>query len=337
LPKDFPLKNDKTFIVAEAEINHNGDLATALKMLETAGKIGADAVKFQYIIADEIASPDSDYYDLFKKVELTHDECLEIMANARERNIECFFTAPSIMTLQRIVELNPPYIKIGSSNITNLSLLDAVNQAGIPVILSTGTATIGEIETALNRLPDLPVSLLHCTVQYPVKDPGELNLNAISTLQSVFPSHCIGYSDHTTGPLASAVAVVNGAKIIEKHFTLDRTQEGPDHAFSTDVEGFRQLIEAIRYTEMALGDGVKRPSASETSIVKNVRRYIVATKDINIGDTISSSNVSARRIAYFEGAVGAEFIDIVTGWETPCSFEKGTPLNWTALKTGNRT
>jgi N,N'-diacetyllegionaminate synthase len=332
MSKIFPLRKNKTYIVAEAEINHNGNLETALEMINSASQIGADAIKFQYIIADEIATPGSKYHVLFKKVELTHSEYQEIMAYANSRDIDCFFTVPSLNALQHVTDLNPPYIKIGSSNINNIMLLDEVSKCGIPVILSTGMATIGEIETALNHLTDQPVALLHCTVQYPVTDCSELNLKAISTLNHIFPHCCIGYSDHTIGSLASSIAVVQGAKIVEKHFTLDCKQEGPDHEFSTDIGGFKNLIESIKYVESALGDGVKRPSPSELKIIKQVRRYLIAAKNIDRNEIIRNSSIAASRIEYFDEAVGAEFADMLIGWRSKYQFKKGDPLDWTLLK-----
>jgi sialic acid synthase SpsE len=323
----------KVYIVAEAEINHNGDLNTAREMIRSAEAIGADAVKFQYIVADEIAAKDSPYYGFFKKVEFSHQQYGELVACAREAGIDCFFTAPSIATLEKICDFDPPVIKIGSSNLTNLPLLEAAAQTGIPLILSTGMATIGEVECALETVQQVPVCLLHCSVQYPA-DIREANLKSISTMQAAFPKQTIGYSDHTLGEWAAVAAVALGVKILEKHFTLDRLQEGPDHGFSTDPEGFRRFIEAVRGTESGLGDGVKRPSKSEMVMLQNTRRYLVASEAIPKGRPFSEENLACRRVKFLNGCISPRHIRCLMGWKAPREYMPGEALNWSHFKEG---
>ncbi|MBW1941342.1 MAG: N-acetylneuraminate synthase family protein [Deltaproteobacteria bacterium] len=331
MKNDFPLKQEQTFIVAEAEINHNGNLNTAQKMVDAAKEAGADAIKFQYILADEIVEKGSPFHDLFKKVEFSFDEYKTLINYTRERNVECFFTVPSKNTLPHVLKLEPRFLKIGSTNITNLPLLKAVGKAQIPVILSTGMATLGEIEQGLQVLGDVPVCLLHCTVRYPA-EMKELNLRAIDTMKRAFPDNLVGYSDHTVGETASVMAVTLGAKMIEKHFTLDCSQDGPDHAFSTDPSAFSKLIKAIRDVESALGDGIKRPAELEMPSISNVRRYLVAVKDIRKGEEITGSNVDCRRVSDPGGAIGAHLFDLLNGWESPRGYRAGEILFWDDFK-----
>ena len=329
----FPIDLSKCFIVAEAEINHNGCFKTALEMIDTAKEVGADAVKFQYIVADEIATKDSPYYDIFKKVEFSEAQYHELIDYGKQKGIECFLTAPSLTTLYKLSDFKPKFIKIGSTNITNIPLLEAVGQIGIPVILSTGLAKISEIEIALEAMRSVPTCLLHCTVQYPAK-MSDLNLRAIETMRSLFPNNIIGYSDHSEGEYASIVAITLGAKVIEKHFTLDRSQKGPDHAFSTDPEGFKQLILAIRNVEACLGDGIKRPSKTEMSMLKNARRYLVASNHIKKGEIFSMKNLDCRRVQYASGVIEPCFLKLLNGWKAPKDYKAGSQLNWNDFKEG---
>jgi len=327
----FPIDLSKCFIVAEAEINHNGCFKTALEMIDTAKNIGADAVKFQYIVADEIATKDSEFYEIFKKVEFSDTQYRELIDYGKDNGIECFLTAPSLKTVYNLANWKPKFIKIGSTNITNIPLLEAVGQIGIPVILSTGLANIGEIEMALEAIGSVPTCLLHCTVQYPAK-MSDLNLRAIETMRSVFPSNVIGYSDHSEGEYASLVAVVLGAKVIEKHFTLDRLQNGPDRAFSTDPEGFKQLVLTIRNVESCLGDGIKRLSKIEIPMLKNARRYLVAINHIKKGEAFSMKNLVCRRVKYTSGVIEPSFFKLLSGWKAPKDYKIGNALNWNDFK-----
>ena len=328
---DFPIDQTKTYIIAEAEINHNGKLQTALQMISTAKEIGADAIKFQYIIAEEICSKDSAYYDLFKKAELSHRECKTVMQYAEEKNIDCFFTSPSNNTLLKVIDLKPKFIKIGSTNISNIPLLKNTAKTGIPVILSTGMATLGEIETGLELLTNIPVCLLHCAVRYPA-EPSSLNLRAIATMKTVFPMNLIGYSDHSEGEQAAVAAITLGAKVIEKHFTLDKTDNGPDHHFSADPTEFKNMVHSIRTTEIMLGDGIKKPSELEIPNIVNARRYIVALKNIPAGDRITKSHIDCRRVKYVEGDIGSASFDLMVGWKSPKNYKTGETLNWNHIK-----
>ncbi len=333
LPPFFK-KGAPVYVIAEGEINHNGNLETALQMVDSAKESGADAIKLQFIVADEIATPDSPYYAIFKGVELSKDDFTKILERARKNGIDCFLTVPSVKTLQPVLELKPSLIKIGSTNLTNLPLLEAIGRAGVPVLFSTGIGRLGEIEEALTALnsPPLPTAIMHCTVQYPAKI-DQLNLRAIPLMAAAFPDHPIGYSDHTLGIVASVSAVTLGARIIEKHFTLDRTQKGPDHGFSTEPKDFKTFVEAIRQTESALGDSTKKPAAAEAPMIKSARRYLVAARNIDAGKLLESDDLALRRIPPdTEGGIEPRFLNMLIGWKSPKSFKSGEPLTWPVFK-----
>jgi len=323
------LNRSGTYIAAEAEINHNGDLPTALRMVEAAHQAGADAIKFQYVVADEIATPDSPYYALFKNAELSEAQFREIFAHASRTGIDCFITAPSLGTLEPVVRLKPRMIKVSSTNLTNIPLLRAIGQTGIPVLLSTGLGNLGEIETALDALAATPehVGIFHCAVQYPA--PAEiLNLRAIQTMQAAFPGYAVGLSDHSLGLTAPIAAAALGARILEKHLTLDRKMEGPDHAFSTEPEEFARMVAAVRDATAALGDGAKRPSAAERPHVRGARRYLVAARAIARGARFTAEALAARRIAADRDGLEPGMLDRLVRWRAPRDYAVNEPVCW---------
>ncbi len=323
------LASSAAYIIAEAEINHNGRLATALEMVDAAKRAGADAIKFQYVIADEIATKDSPYYALFKQVELGEDAFREVFGRAAQAGIDCFITVPSVATLEPVLRLQPPMLKIGSSNLTNIPLLRAIGETRLPVLLSTGLGTLGEIEDALDALQAdaQRVGLFHCTVKYPAP-MNIVNLKAICTMRSAFPGYAIGYSDHTEGEVAAIAAIALGARMIEKHFTLDRAQAGPDHSFSTDPEGFTKLVGALRDTEAALGDGIKRAVGEEKSGIRGARRYLVAAKPIASGAALGLENLVPRRIPADQEGIAPAMLDHIAGWRAPRDYAAGEAISW---------
>lgn len=331
------LRSPATYVVAEAEINHNGDPDIALRMVDAARAAGADAVKFQYVVAAEIATPDSPFYALFKGVELDQSAFRRIMDHATAAGLDCFLTVPSLGTLAPVLALQPPMLKIGSTNLTNLPLLAEIGRTGLPVLLSTGLGTLGEVEAALEALQATPelVGLFHCAVKYPAP-AAILNLRAISTMQAAFPGYAIGFSDHSVGEVAAVAAVALGARMVEKHFTLDRAMQGPDHSFSTDPEGFRRLVVAIRDTEAALGDGTKRPSAEELPMVKGARRYVVAAKPLQRGRPIPADALTARRIPADREGMEPALAARIAGWPAPRDYAVGEPLCWSDFASGGQ-
>lgn len=333
VPSFFRPDYQGTYVVAEAEINHNGDAGTALRMVDAAHAAGANAIKFQFIVADEIATPDSPYYAIFKKVELTAEQFEKISGHARALGIDFFLTVPSIKTLAPVLQLKPHLIKVGSTNLTNLPLLETIGRARVPVVLSTGIGRLGDIEDALAALqsPPLPVALMHCTVQYPAP-VEQLNLRALTTMAAAFPDQRIGYSDHTIGWVAAVAAVALGARLIEKHFTLDRKQEGPDHSFSTEPADFKVLVDAIRQTEAALGNPKKQPAPAELPMIRTARRYLVASRAVAAGQRLSADDVALRRVPAGCDGIEARYLHFFVGWKSPRNFKVGEPLTWAAFK-----
>ena len=327
------LDSDHVYVIAEAEINHNGKVATALEMVDTARGLGADAIKFQYVVADEIATRGSPYHELFSRVELTEPEFKSVFAHARKAGIDCFITVPSVATLDPVLRLDPPMLKVGSTNLTNIPLLREIGRSKMPVLISTGLGTLGEIEDALTALDATPerVGLFHCTVKYPAP-AGIVNLRAITTMKSAFPRYAIGYSDHTEGETAAVAAVALGARMLEKHFTLDRSQEGPDHGFSTDPAGFKRLLAAVRDAEAALGDGIKRAAEEESGAIRGGRRYLVAAGAIRRGESFTAANLVPRRIPADVDGVAPAMLDRIAGWKAPRDYGAGDAISWSHFK-----
>ena len=300
----------KSLIIAEAGVNHNGNLDLALKLCDAAKASGADVVKFQtwiteMIITKEVAQADyqknntgkqESQYEMLKRLELSFDDFRTIKKHCDDIGIVFCSTADDLESLNFLVELGMPFIKVGSGDIGNVSFLREIGRKGLPIILSTGMSSLGDVEDSLEALQAggaQDIALLHCTTSYPCPY-DQVNLNAMLTLKNEFHIP-VGYSDHTMGSEISVAAVTLGAKFIEKHFTLDRNMSGPDHLASTEPEEFRQMVEMIRNVENALGDGNKKPTKEENSIKRVVTKRIVAKKDINVGEEFSDSNICTKR------------------------------------------
>jgi N,N'-diacetyllegionaminate synthase len=298
------------FIVAEAGVNHNGDVNLAKKLIDVAKEARANAVKFQTFKAEEVVTRNAekaDYqkqaigveesqFEMIKKLELTESDFEELFNYARARGM-IFLSSPfdkgSVDLLDR---LGVPAFKVGSGEITNLPLLKHIAQKKKPVILSTGMSTLGEIEEALRIIQWEGVKdiiLLHCVSCYPAK-MEDMNLKAMETLKYAFKLP-VGLSDHTIGITVPIAAVALGASVIEKHFTLDRNLPGPDHRASLDPAELKQMVQAIRDMEKALGDGIKRPTKEEGENKKAARRSIVARVDIPEGTIIVGEMLAIKR------------------------------------------
>lgn len=324
-----------TLIIAEAGVNHDGSLETALALVDAAADAGADIVKFQTFNAKALAgnaarkadyqqrttAADENQLAMLERLELPQAAHHTLIERAGERGIEFLSTPFDDTSLAFLLSLKLPRIKIGSGDLTNAPLLHAAAAAGARLILSTGMATLGEIEEALGVLAhgygqsgDPPgiaafraawrdpaaraalaqhVSLLHCTTEYPCPI-GDVNLAAMATMRSAFQLP-VGYSDHTDGFEVSVAAVALGATVIEKHLTLDREAQGPDHAASLEPDDFKRMVIAIRNVERALGDGVKAPKGSEIRNVPVARKSIVAARALKAGETIGAADITAKR------------------------------------------
>lgn len=304
---------NRTFIIAEAGVNHNGDIGTAEHLIDAAVNAGADAVKFQTFRAGDICSksaPRAEYQDkntgtdesqllMLKKLELDHKAHTRLMAHAAKRNIRFMSSPFDLNSIDLLYALGLEVFKIPSGEITNLPYLEKIGSLQKNIILSTGMADMAEIQLAVNILEKQgckrnQISLLHCCTEYPAM-PEHVNLKAILTLKTAFPGMCIGYSDHTQGIDIALAAVAMGAGIIEKHFTLDKSMQGPDHRASLDPHELKGMVCAIRNIEKALGDGKKIPTPSEIKNRMVVRKSIVALKNIKKGEIFSQSNITIKR------------------------------------------
>ncbi|MDP6755563.1 MAG: N-acetylneuraminate synthase [Candidatus Marinimicrobia bacterium] len=306
------MKRLSTAIIAEAGVNHNGSIATAKKMIDAAAEAGADLVKFQTFKAEalviksaekteyqkEITGTDESQFEMIKKLELDRAEHEELIKYCASKSIRFLSTAFDHDSIDLLTELSVPFFKIPSGEITNLPYLRHIGRMGKPIIMSTGMATLDEVRFALKVLlgsgaEKEKITILHCNTEYPTP-MEDVNLNAMLTIQDELEI-AVGYSDHTLGIEVSVAAVALGATVIEKHFTLDRTLSGPDHAASLEPHELKAMVTAIRNIEKAKGDGVKRPSKSETNNIPIARKSIVAKKTIIKGEAFSESNLAVKR------------------------------------------
>lgn len=314
-----------TLIIAEAGVNHNGSLDIAFQLCKAAKESGADVVKFQTWKTEKIITKNvsqADYqventgssesqFDMLKKLELSYEDFTKIKKYCDEIGIQFASTADEEESLDFLISLGIPFIKIGSGEITNIPYLRAMGSKKLPIVLSSGMATLGEVETALFELKNAgatDIILLHCTTSYPcvVED---VNLNAMLTMKNAFKL-AVGYSDHTEGIEVPIAAVALGATVIEKHFTLDRKMAGPDHLASTEPREFKQMVESIRNIEKALGSGVKIPTKTEKEISDVVLKRCVASCCIKKGDVFTEKNVCVKRN---DKGTSAKYWDLVIG------------------------
>lgn len=300
----------KTFIIAEAGVNHNGDIEIAKLLIKAAAEAGADAVKFQSFHAKSLSTPmapkaeyqkentsvEENQLEMLKKLELSYEEHLELSRYCQEQGI-CFLSTPfDEESLSVLESIGLPLYKISSGEITNYPLLVKIAELRKPVILSTGMSTLTEVADAVSVLQEHgagSITLLHCTTQYPTSFE-DVNLNAMLTLKRRFGLN-VGYSDHTQGIEIPLAAVAMGATVIEKHFTLDRRMEGPDHKASIEPNELKSMVRAIRHIEAAKGNGEKKPAAAEVNNIVVVRKSIVAKRPIKTGEVFSESNITTKR------------------------------------------
>ncbi len=301
-----------TLIIAEAGVNHNGDIKLAKKLVEEASKSKVDVIKFQTFQASNLVTvyaKKADYqlkfaaesdkqFEMLQKLELNEEQHKELKKLANTRNLEFLSTAFDVKSLQMLVSLGINRIKIPSGEITNLPYLRFIAAQKKKVILSTGMSTLKDIENALSVLvtggvKKEDITVLHCTTDYPAK-MDEVNLNAMVSIGKEFDVS-MGYSDHTEGIEVSIAAVALGAVVIEKHFTLDRNLPGPDHKASLEPSELAALVDGIRNIEVAMGDGIKRPMKSELANLNAARKSLVAGQRIRKGELFSAENVTVKR------------------------------------------
>ncbi|RHX90978.1 N-acetylneuraminate synthase [Leptospira stimsonii] len=302
----------KTLIIAEAGVNHNGNMEIAHRLIDVATDAGVDIVKFQTFEAAKLTTKfakKADYQnettdstesqlEMLKKLELSKQDHFSLIEHCKKRSIEFLSTAFDLQSLAFLEELNLSRYKIPSGEITNYPYLKKIGSFGKPIILSTGMATLGEIESAIlilekagSKREDL--TALHCNTEYPTPF-SDVNLHAMETIRQSFKVS-VGYSDHTSGLEVSIAAVALGASVIEKHFTLDKSLPGPDHKASLEPDELKALVQSIRNIEQSLGDGIKRPSLSESKNLGIARKSIVASSAIKKGEAFSSENLAVKR------------------------------------------
>ena len=319
--------SEKILIIAEAGVNHNGDMTLARRMIDVAKEAKVNVVKFQSFITEnlvtkgtklanyqQIAHGNKDtQYSMLKRLELTADMHYELMDYCNRCGIDFLSTGFDIESMEFLRSLGINLFKIPSGEITNLPYLRYIGSAGKQVILSTGMSTLIEIEEALLAIekagtPRENITLLHCTSAYPTPFP-EVNLRAMLTLRSTFGTP-VGYSDHTLGIEVAIAAASLGATVIEKHFTLDRKLSGPDHKASLEPNELKKMVAAIRNIELALGDGIKRVTESEEINKSIARKSLVAKKDINRGEFFTEDNLTCKRS---DGGISPMLWDQVIG------------------------
>ncbi|QFY88692.1 N-acetylneuraminate synthase [Magnetovirga frankeli] len=329
---------NSTYIIAEAGVNHNGELATALALVAAAASAGADAVKFQTFKPEHLVTRalqkapyqkintgyGSQYY-MLKQLEL--DECTHqrIYDHCNRLGITFLSTPFYEGGVDLLLSLGVSAIKVDSGNLTNTPLLRYIAAAGCPVILSTGMSSLGDIEDAVNlfRKFNTPLCLLHCTSNYPAR-LEDVHLNAMETMRRAF--NCpVGYSDHTVGIGVSVAAVALGADVIEKHFTLDRNAEGPDHKASLSVNELGQMVREIRSVERALGGTEKRVSDDERSTVHALRRSIVADCPIARGTVITREMLAIKRPG---DGIQPKYLELIVGRAARRDLKEDQLLSW---------
>ena len=298
------------FIIAEAGVNHNGELKLARQLVDTAVEAGADAVKFQTFQARRLVTekaPKADYqlratdssesqFEMLSRLELSHEDHHDLKEYCQRRGILFLSTPFDELSADFLEQLGVPAFKMGSGELTNLPFLLHVARKSKPMIVSTGMASLGEVESAVEAIHsqgNLDLILLHCVSNYPA-DPADINLRAMDTLRCAFDLP-VGYSDHTQGIEIPLAAAALGACVIEKHITLDRHLPGPDQAVSLEPDELKTLVRGIRLVESALGDGRKRPAASEADTASVARKSLVAAIDIPAGTALTGEMIAIKR------------------------------------------
>ena len=335
---------EPVFVIAEAGVNHDGDLSRALALCDAAQAAGADAVKFQTFRAEDLVVPGAptaqyqqrqtgelDQFSMLRKLELSREQHVQIRDHCATIGIEFFSTPFSLEAVDLLVALGVRRLKMPSGELTHRALVEHACRSGLPVLLSTGMATMDEVREALQwaravRGSLAGISVLHCTSAYPASDEA-LNLRAITTMRDELRLP-IGYSDHSLGIEASLAAVALGATVIEKHITLDRSLPGPDHAASLEPAEFAAMVRGIRRIAAMLGDGIKAPRPEEQDAARVARRSIVAAVDIPAGAALRADMLACRRPA--TGIAPREW-DRVVGGTARSAIAAGTVLQWDQL------
>ncbi len=332
------------WILAEAGVNHNGDLSLAKKLVDAAIESGADAIKFQTFSAEalaDVSAPQAEYQEkstgkkqsqleLLKALELSETAFQELSDYAMRQGI-CFLSTPfDPKSFQQVVQMGVSAIKIGSGDLTNSILLKLAGESRLPVLLSTGMASLGEIESAMSVLRSAGASsigLFHCVSRYPTP-PEAANLLAMDLLATAFRVP-IGFSDHTLGIQVAVAAVARGAAMIEKHLTLDSKMEGPDHAASLNPSEFKKMVQAIREVEKALGNGRKEPGREELEVAQVARKSLFLEYGVEVGTVLEARHLLAKRP---QGGISPMRLSSVIGYRVRKLPKPGEFLDWVHLE-----
>ena len=335
------------FVIAEAGVNHNGELAMALRLCDAARAAGADAVKFQTFRARDLVLPGAptagyqarqtgqqDQFAMLQQLELSQAQHEAIKAHCDAVGIEFFSTPFSVEAADMLVKLGVKRLKLSSGELTHRALVERAAAAGLPLLVSTGMATMEEIQEALQWIAAArgslrEVTVLHCTSAYPAPDTA-LNLSALRSMARDL-GVAIGYSDHSLGIEAPLAAVALGASVIEKHITLDRNLPGPDHSASLEPQEFRRMVDGIRRVSAMLGDGVKAPTPEERDTARVARRSVAAAVDIPAGTVITEAMIVCRRPAT---GIAPRELSRVVGRTALTPIGAGTVLQWDQLEGG---
>lgn len=339
----------RVFIIAEAGVNHNGSTDIAKKLIDVAVEAGADAVKFQTFKTDKLVTTTATkaryqigntgtkdtQFEMLKKLELSLSAHEELYSYCKGKGIIFMSTPFDEESTDMLDNLGMSILKIPSGEITNKSLIQHVARKDKPIILSTGMSYLGEVEKAItwingiwDGLDQKPrLTLLHCVSDYPAAFE-DVNLLAMKTMEVAFGLP-VGYSDHTMGIEISIAAVAMGANVIEKHFTLDRNMDGPDHKASVEADEFKAMVMAIRNVEKAFGNGIKKPTKNEEDTRNVIRRSLVAARDIKAGETVSLKDITIKRPG---NGIAPEFKEMVVGMQTRQNIEADSIIRWEDLK-----
>ena len=338
------IDTSKVFIIAEAGVNHNGRLDLAYQLIDVAKDAGADAVKFQTFKAENVVSKladkaeyqkktaglDKSQLEMIKELEISFDDFVKLKKYCDKKGIMFLSTPFDYQSIDFLYNLVDIY-KIPSGEIINYPYLKHIAEKNKPIIMSTGMANLGEVEEAINTIRSVnsesQITLLHCTTNYPTPYK-EVNLKAMQTLAAAFKL-LVGYSDHTLGIEVPVSAVAMGAKIIEKHFTLDKNLPGPDHKASLEPDELKEMVKAIRNIEITLGDGIKKPNKSEIEIMKVARRSLIANKVIRAGEIIKESDIAIKRPGT---GILPKFKDIIIGMKLINDIRQDEPFRWENFK-----
>ena len=328
------------YIIAEAGVNHNGRLELAMQMVDMAKECGADAIKFQTFKAEESTSSYAEkaeyqkcndgtaesQLEMLRKLELPFEYFSLLKEYCQKKEIDFISTPDGSESLNYLIDIGVPLIKIGSTEVTNSIFLSEIARTMKPIILSTGMSTLGEVEKAVEIIRlngNNNITLMHCTTDYPTQIE-EVNLNAMLTLKNAFKVN-VGYSDHTLGVEAAIAATTLGAVCIEKHITLDRNMKGPDHRASMPPNEFKTYIQHIRNTEKLLGDGRKKPTAHEKEIMSQVRRSILTSRPLKKDTVLTQEMLCYKRPG---NGIAPQYTDILIGRKLKRDLDKEELITW---------